>query len=438
MTTIRIPNNWNPRPYQKSTWMYLQKGGTLAYVIAHRRWGKDDVALHWTARSTQVRPATYWHMLPQASQARKAVWDAINPHTGIRRINEAFPLEIRATTREQEMLIVFKSGATWQVIGSDNYDSLVGAPPVGIVFSEWALAKPQAWAYIRRMLAENGGWAFFITTPRGHNHAARMFESLQQDPKAFVLKSTALDTTVFSEEQLAHELQAYIAEYGETVGQALYEQEYLCSFDAAIQGAIFASELAKAKIAGRIKTIRHDTTKLVYTSWDIGIGDPTAIWFYEKVDGEIRFFDFYESKGEAITHYMEVLRAKGYKYHTAWMPHDAANRQFGAEHGLSIANIMRKNQFNVRIVPKMSLENGINSARLLIEKCYFDTDKCKAGLDALMNYRWDYNKRLEELKHTPLHDWSSHASDSFRYAAVSMKEDRPAMEQPKMSGGMRF
>ncbi|KKK87773.1 hypothetical protein LCGC14_2749900 [marine sediment metagenome] len=204
MTNIRIPNNWNPRKYQMPAWLYLQKGGTLLYVIAHRRWGKDDVILHWTARSTQLRPGTYWHMLPQASQARKAVWDAVNPHTGIRRINEAFPVEIRETTREQEMLIVFKSGSTWQVIGSDNYDSLVGSPPVGVAFSEWALAKPQAWAYLRPILAENGGWAAFITTPRGNNHAARMYESLQRDPKAMVILSTALDTDVFSQEQLDH------------------------------------------------------------------------------------------------------------------------------------------------------------------------------------------------------------------------------------------
>ena len=436
MTNIRIPNNWNPRDYQKSTWLYLQKGGTLAYVIAHRRWGKDDVALHWTARSVILRTGTYWHMLPQASQARKAVWDAVNPHTGIRRINEAFPLAIRETTREQEMLIVFKSGSTWQVIGSDNYDSLVGSPPVGVVFSEWALAKPQSWAYLRPILAENGGWAAFITTPRGNNHAKRMFDSLQLDEKAFVLKSTALDTSVFSQEQLDHELAAYQSEYGEQIGKNLFDQEYMCSFDAAIHGAIYAAELGKAKESGRIGTQRYDPEYLVHTSWDIGIGDPTAVWFYQKIKGEIKFIDYYESQGEAITHYLEVLKAKSYGYHTAWMPHDADHRQLAT--GTSIADMVRKNGFNVRIAPKLSIENGINSARLLIERCFFDSKNCKAGIDALINYRWDYNKKLEELKHTPLHDWSSHASDSFRYAAVSMTEDLPIVKLPTAQAGLRF
>ena len=436
MTDIRIPNNWDPRDYQKPAWLYLEKGGTLLYVIAHRRWGKDDVVLHWTARSTQVKPGNYWHMLPQASQARKAVWDAVNPHTGIRRINEAFPMEIRETTREQEMLIVFKSGATWQVIGSDNYDSVVGAPPVGIAFSEWALAKPQAWAYLRPILKENGGWAAFITTPRGHNHAARMFESLKNDPKAFVLKSTALETDVFTAEQLAEELAAYIADYGETVGTALYEQEYLCSFDASVQGAIFAPEIAKAKERGNIGTYPWDPAHQVFTSWDIGIGDPTAIWFYQKISGEKRFIDYFEDKGEAITYYLEVLSKKGYRYNTLWMPHDAENKQLTT--GRSIADLVRSNGFNVRIVPKMSVENGINAARLLIGNCKFDKENCKEGLEALINYRWDYNKRLEELKNVPLHDWSSHGSDSFRYAAVSMREEAPPIEPPQARAGLRF
>ena len=176
-------------------------------MVAHRRWGKDDVALHWTAQEAFRRRGVYWHMLPQASQARKAIWEAVNPHTGIRRINEAFPRELRAATRENEMFIRFKNESTWQVIGSDNYDSLVGSPPIGVVFSEWALAKPQAWAYIRPILAENDGTAFFITTPRGNNHAARMFRSMPDS--AFVEKSTAYDTDVFTKEQLEQERLSY-------------------------------------------------------------------------------------------------------------------------------------------------------------------------------------------------------------------------------------
>jgi hypothetical protein len=154
---IELPAGWAPRGYQKKLWQYLEHGGKRADVAAHRRWGKDDIALNRAACAAFERVGTYWHMLPEAAQARKAIWDAINPHTGRRRIDEAFPKELRANTREQDMLIRFVNGSTWQVLGSDNYDSLVGSPPVGVVFSEWALAKPDAWTYTRPILAENGG-----------------------------------------------------------------------------------------------------------------------------------------------------------------------------------------------------------------------------------------------------------------------------------------
>jgi hypothetical protein len=161
---LLVPAVWGPRDYQEPLWRYLIGGGKRADVAAHRRWGKDDVALHWTASAAMEKPGVYWHLLPEAGQARKAIWDAVNPHTGRKRIDEAFPKAIRARTRDHEMQIELTSGSVWQVLGSDNYDSLVGAPPVGVVFSEWALAKPDAWTYLRPILAENDGWAVFLWT----------------------------------------------------------------------------------------------------------------------------------------------------------------------------------------------------------------------------------------------------------------------------------
>ena len=167
---IILPYHWAPRPYQQKLWEYLKAGGTRAVACWHRRSGKDEVGLHHTACMAHRRVGNYWYMLPQYSQARKAMWDAINPHTQKRRIDEAFPQEIRRTTRDQEMQIVFKNGSTFQLVGSDNFNSLVGSPPVGLVFSEYALSDPSAWGYLRPILLENGGWAIFNSTPRGRNH----------------------------------------------------------------------------------------------------------------------------------------------------------------------------------------------------------------------------------------------------------------------------
>jgi hypothetical protein len=154
---VSIPSGWRPRDYQLALWEHLEAGGLRADVAAHRRWGKDEVALHWTAWRLVAEPGVYWHLLPELAQGRRAIWDAVNPHTGRRRIDEAFPDGIRSRTVDGEMKIEFVNGAVWQVLGSDNYDRLVGAPPRGVVFSEWALARPQAWTYIRPILAENQG-----------------------------------------------------------------------------------------------------------------------------------------------------------------------------------------------------------------------------------------------------------------------------------------
>ena len=220
--TVNLPNNWRPRPYQMPAWKYLENGGRHAELIWHRRSGKDEICLHHTACKAFERPATYWHMIPQASQARKAIWAAINPHSGKRRIDEAFPHEVRAKTLENEMFIQFKNGATWQVIGSDNYNSLVGSPPAGVVYSEWALANPSARAYLRPIMNENNGWQVFITTPRGKNHAFKTYEAAKKNPDAFAQLLKWQDTGAMSVGQAAAERAAYVADFGEDQGGALF------------------------------------------------------------------------------------------------------------------------------------------------------------------------------------------------------------------------
>src|SRR3954451_2958960 len=167
---------WTPRTYQQAAWDYLQSGGKRAYLLWHRRAGKDDLCLRWTKQALMSRPGSYWFLLPQQEQARKAIWRAVDPHTGRRRIDMAFPVGLRVKALDQEMLIEFKNGSTWQVLGSDNFNALVGSPPAGLVFSEWPLSDPQAWGYLAPAVEENAGWAIFNGTPRGPNHGKTLFE----------------------------------------------------------------------------------------------------------------------------------------------------------------------------------------------------------------------------------------------------------------------
>ena len=240
----------------------LANGCKRVCIRAHRRWGKDDVALNWGAVSSIQAPGTYWHCLPEYAQGRKAIWSSIDAHTGKRRIDQAFPREIRKRTREDEMFIDFTSGSTWQVIGSDKYDNLVGAGPRGIVFSEAALADPEAWNYFKPMLEESGGWAIFISTVRGRNWFWDLGEMARRDPSWFFLDSKASDTDVFSRAQLDSILAELQALWGEDIGYAKFRQEYFNDPDVGSFAAFIGSHLVAKGRAYRSEG--HETEAVVW------------------------------------------------------------------------------------------------------------------------------------------------------------------------------
>lgn len=422
-------NDWQPRHYQLPLWNYLARGGKRACAVYHRRAGKDEVALHRACIAAHERVATYWHLLPEATQARKAIWDAVNPHTGKRRIEEAFPDELIANRREDQMLIRFKNGSTWQVVGSDNYNSLVGSPPVGVVYSEWSLANPLSWGYIRPILAENNGWALFIYTPRGRNHGKDLYEAAQSNPDWFCQRLTVDDTSVFTKETIESERRAYIKEHGESVGNALFRQEYYCSFDAAILGAIYGEWVERADKEGRITSVSYDPAYPVETAWDLGYDDSTAIWFFQRAHNELRLIDYYENSQADIEHYCNVLSNKPYRYGDHYVPHDAANKLLAAG-GRSIVQQAHALGVKMRVVAATSQQNGIAAARKVLGFSYFDRDKCDQGIEALRQYRFEYDAETKAFRVKPKHDWSSHGSDAFEiigqvYANIVRDEDKP-------------
>jgi phage terminase large subunit len=412
-------------------WSALEGGKKRAIEIAHRRWGKDDVALHWAAVAAHTRVAGYWHMLPEYAQARKAIWNAVNPHTGRRRIDEAFPLELREATNEQEMFIRFKTGSTWQVVGSDSYDRLVGASVAGVTFSEWALANPSAWGYIQPILAENNGWAMFITTPRGDNHAKAMLDMARDDPKNWYAEVSSVQKTgAMTNEALENARRELIALYGDDVGPAQFEQEYLCSFNAAILGAFYGKEMADADRDGRIAAVPLDPALPVHRAWDLGIRDSTAIWFFQIAGREIRLVDYYEAHGQSIEHYADVIDARGYGEGKDYVPHDAKVRELGT--GRTRIETMASHGLKPVLVPAHKILDGVQATRQSLPYCYFDAVKCKQGIAALKQYRREWDDERKTFKPSALHDWSSHGADAFRYMAVAWRDVvKPAEITPK-------
>jgi phage terminase large subunit len=430
---IKLPNNWRPRPYQLPVWNYLENGGKHAELVWHRRSGKDEVGLHRTACSAFERVAGYWYMLPEYSQARKAIWDAINPHTGKKRIDEAFPLELRKATRNQEMMIEFKNNSSFQVVGSDNPNSLVGSAPAGIVYSEWALSNPASRAYLRPILAENNGWQIFNTTSRGRNHAYKTLQAAKNDPLAFAQVLTARQTDVFTEEQLEAELQSYINDFGEEYGTSKFEQEYLCSFDAANLGAILARSIGKLEQAGRIGPhVEYDTLGAgIEISADIGRRDAATWYFWQPKIGGYSIIDYDGGWGLDAEQWADRLAEKisngGYKLTKIWLPHDARAKTFAAKHSAVEIFIKKFGADKIAITPDSKKSDRVNAARTIIKHCEF-SDKCEQGLEGLIAWSYEYNEENKIFSSEPKHDWASHDGDGFSYGCLIMQMTKPPIK----------
>jgi len=429
---IILPNKWKPRPYQMDAWRYLHNGGKRAVLRWHRRTGKDDLCLNYMACAAHERIGTYWYCLPEYSQARKAVFDAVNPHTGIKRLDQAIPKEIRSATNQNEMKITLKCGSSFQLVGSDNPDSLVGSPPVGLVLSEYALSNPSAWAYLMPIFEENNGWVIFNSTTRGKNHFYKTCILAEKDSEWLYDVKTVDNTNVFTELKLQRIRDELYSLYGEQLGEAFFQQEYYVSFEAATPGSVWGDSIAKIEAMGQVCEVEHDPAYPVHTSYDIGKHDATAIWFFQVIGQQINVINYFESNHHDIDYYCEHLRTLsntlGYRYGNQYLPHDAFQDRMGQGGKTIIQQFIdfgkdgKLGKF--KRVPSTSKEGGIQAARATFPRCWFDAVNCAEGLEALKSYHhvWDDEKKM--FTKEPFHDWSSNGSDSFRYLSLVWKEAR--------------
>ncbi|MDE2101724.1 MAG: terminase family protein [Patescibacteria group bacterium] len=391
-----------------------------AVIVAHRRAGKTVACvmeLLTRALATSKQDARYAYIAPYREQAKSIAWNYLKHY--------ATPIvrDPEADFRESELAVRLFNGSIVRLFGADNPNALRGMYLDGVVLDEYADMRPSLWGeVIRPTLSDRKGWAVFIGTPRGKNEFWEIYRNAATLPDWLQLTLPVSQTKLLDDAELA--------DAKRTMTQAQYEQEYECSFEAAILGAVYAKELATAKI----KPTPYDPALIVHTAWDIGYGDSTSIWFYQIANGLVRIIDFYEDSGEAAPFYASVLQRKGYNYGTCWLPHDANNGQSAT--GISFIEVIRQNGFRAEIVKKLSLEEGINAARMAFPRMTFDGEKCERGLEALRAYRWAYNERMGEIKPTPVHNWASHAADAFRYLAIACRLDDPeygGMELPALN-----
>lgn len=418
MSSITLPNEWTARHYQSPLMEYMVSGGTMnrkrAAEVWHRRAGKDSCSLQIAAVASQMRIGTYWHMLPSLQQGRRVVWEARDKQ-GRRMIDQAFPEPIRAgKPNESNMKIELANGSVWQVVGSDNFDSLVGSNPIGIIFSEYSIANPLAWEYFRPILRENDGWAIFIYTPRGKTHGYTLYEMAKDNDKWHAAKLTILDTGVMTEEDMEDEIAQ-----GMSREKAL--QEFMCSFDIGMEGAFYTEELKYAEDNGHIGDYPWNPDKPVDTWWDIGIRDNTSIIFTQDgMDGNPILIDHMSKRNLGLPDWARELHAMPYSYGTHNGPHDLDTREWGSS--VTRQEMAYQHGIAFDIVPKLPVQDGLDASRSMIRKCKWDKEKTQSLRDNLAYYHreWDDNRQI--FKDKPEHDHSSHDADCFRYLSVGYSE----------------
>ena len=415
---IILPNQWAARNHQSPFMRAMAGGRKRACLVWHRRAGKDSSALNFTCVEAHRKIANYWHMLPTAKQARKVVWENVNPHTGIKVIDQVFPEEIRAGVNNTDMTIDLKCGSQWQLCGSDNYDSLVGSAPYGVVFSEYSIADPRAWDFIRPILRENGGWAIFIYTPRGKNHGHRLFEMAKNNPEWFAQILTIDDTVREDGSPIITEA-GYQEELNSGMDIQLARQEYYCSFDAGLFGAYYTNELKLAKYG----EYPWNPRKPVHTFWDIGLKDATSIWFGQENDGYIDIIDYESSSNVSFDRWIKELREKPYIYGINGKPHDFKKRDW--KDGKSADAVARDFNWQYELIPDIPRSQGIDAVKAFLPRCRFNVGnpRVQTGVDGLANYRREYNDKLQVFMDRPLHDWASNPADGFRYMSIGWPDD---------------
>jgi hypothetical protein len=372
-------------------------------VVAHRRCGKTIASLQKLIVSaisdTKSRPR-YAFIAPLFRQAKTVAWDALRAMTA----------PYKPKVNEAELRVDFDGGARIQLFGADSSpDSLRGQYLDGCVMDEFAQMDPRVWTeVVRPALSDRHGWCVWIGTPAGPNAFRDLYEDAANLDGWSRYMFKASETGILEEEELA-------AARREMPPEA-YAQEYLCDFSAAIRGAYYGSQMSQALEDGRITSVPHDSQWPVETWWDLGMRDQTVIWFAQRIGAQVRLIDLYANTGSPIDHYAQVLDSKPYTYSRHIAPHDIEVRELGT--GKSRRQIAQELGLEFEIAPNLKVQDGINAARMLLPRCWFDSDKCRVGTEALQLYRAKYMEKERVFQATPLHDWTSHYADAFRMGAV--------------------
>lgn len=379
-----------------------------ALVVAHRRCGKTVSCVNDLikgALTCDKKDPRFAYIAPTFSQAKDVAWGYLQE------FSHTIP---DIALHEGELRCDYPNGGRVRLYGADNYNRMRGIYLDGVVLDEYGDMDPRAWEeVIRPALSDRGGWAIFIGTVRGRNHFYTLYERALRPEFAkdwYVAIHPASATGILDPAELKD------AERSMTPEQ--YAAEYECSWAAPIVGSYFGQTLEQIASNGGMCSLPHDKAKRVYTGWDLGVGDSSAIWFAQLVGEEVNIFDYVENSGVGLDWYAQEVLRRPYIYANHYLPHDIEQREITTAR--SRLDTLRDLGINATVVPKGKVDEGISAARLLLPRCRFDQRRCLQGIEALRHYRREWDAKNKVFNDKPLHDWASHAADAFRTLAAML------------------
>jgi phage terminase large subunit len=387
-----------------------------ACIVAHRRAGKTVACLNELQRAALLCPRErprFAYIAPYLKQAKSVAWDYM--------LHYSAPIP-GIEVNHSELKVTYPNGGQVRLYGADNADGMRGLYFDGVVLDEPADFDPRVWPEILRpALSDRLGWAVFIGTPKGHNGFYEIREIARTDPDWLHIELKASETGLLPADELAAARKLMTEDQ--------YNQEFECSFDAAIVGAYYGILMREAEEAKRITRVPHSPDLQVYTAWDLGIGDQTVIWFAQLTGAEVRIIDCYAASGVGLDHYTKILK-EGHRAHYQYaehiLPHDAIVADLST--GKSRVQVLGNLGISPRVLEREgNIDDGINTVRMMLPRCWFDAEKCATGIEALKQYRCEFDEDRKVFKNRPLHDWTSDYADAFRYLARGL----PGFETPR-------
>jgi len=389
-----------------------------AVIVAHRRCGKTVACINdliYRALVENKENGRYFYISPYLAQSKSIAWDYL----------VRYSQPVLSKSNQSELWVELINGSRIRLFGADNENALRGNYCDGIVLDEYADIRPRVWGeIIRPLLADRNGlnghktWAVFIGTPKGHNAFYDIYHNATKDSDWYVKVLRASQTGLLEKSELD--------DAAKMMTQDQYLQEFECDFESAILGAFYGKEMRQLTDQGRIREVEYDPMFPVHTAWDLGYSDDTAIWWFQVVHGEIRMLDYHSSNGQPVAFYAGIIQSRekerGYVYGTHYLPHDARAKTLASNKSI-IEQLSDKIPLKyLKIVPSLSLQDGIQATRLALTRAWFD-HKCEDGIECLRQYQREYDEDKKVFRDKPRHDWTSHGADAFRMLSIAWKEE---------------